>query len=105
MSFAKLELSLVGRISNNALIVYTLMRDRGEYLKEVDSWELRYKVKTIAEMCNISERCCRSCLAELEAVGLLDHDRTGRSSYYMINAPERCAAAPQRRPKVTIIIP
>lgn len=105
MSFAQLEVSLVGRISNNALIVYTLMRDRGVYMKEVNAWELRYKVKTIAEMCNVSERCCRSCLTELEAAGLLLHDRTGRSSYYMINAPESCIAASQRRSKVTLIIP
>lgn len=100
MSFAKLDLSLVGRISNNALIVYTLMQDRAEYDELAHAWLLRYKIRTIAKMCNISERCCRSCLSELERYGLLCHDRTGRSSFYIIIAPE-CCTAPQRLEKVT----
>lgn len=104
VGFAQLDTSLVGRVSNNALIVYTLMRDRAVYDSSVRCWELRYKVKTIAEMCNISERCCRDCIAELERCDLLAHDRTGRSSYYIIQAPE-CCTAPQRLEKVTVIIP
>lgn len=103
MGYAQLDTSLVGKISNNALIVYTLMRDRAEHDSHLNIWELRYKVKTIAEMCNISVRCCRDCIAELERCDLLRHDRTGRSSYYIIQAPE-CWRAPQRLQKVNIII-
>ena len=103
MGYAQLDTSLVGKISNNALIVYTLMRDRAEHDRHLNIWELRYEVKTIAEMCNISVRCCRDCIAELERCNLLQHDRTGRSSYYIINAPE-CCKAPQRLQKVKIII-
>lgn len=103
MGYAQLDTSLVGKVSNNALIVYTLMRDRADYDKYLKCWELRYKVKTIAKMCNISVRCCRDCIAELERCDLLSHDRTGRSSYYIINAPE-CCKAPQRLHKVNIII-
>lgn len=93
MSFAKLDLTLLGKISTSALIVYTLMQDRGAYDPDLRCWELRYKINTIANMCHISERCCRNCIAELERCGLLTHNRTGRSSYYMINAPECCTAA------------
>lgn len=87
MPWAKLDVSLIGKVSNNALIVYTMMRDRGTYDNYIHAWLLRYKIQTIAEMCNISTRCCRSCIQELEQVGLLTHDRTGRSSEYIIVMP------------------
>lgn len=87
MSFAKLDLSLIGKVSNNALIVYTLMCDRGTYDEGIRAWELRYKIATIAAMCNISVRCCRSCIKELEECDLIRHNRTGRSSYYIIATP------------------
>ena len=95
MAFAKLELSLIGRISNSALIVYTMMMNRSEYDIATDCRLLRYKIKTIAQMSNVSERCCKSCIAELERCGLLEHSRTGRSSFYILNDPECCYGAPR----------
>lgn len=87
MSFAKLEISLIGKVSSNALIVYTMMMDRGTYDKAIRAWELRYKIDTIAKMCGVSVRTCSACIRELEGKGLLIRQRTGRSSYYIINAP------------------
>lgn len=92
MSFAKLDLTLLGKLSMSALVVYTLMQDRGTYVPELRCWELRYKLQTIADMAHISLRTAKRCVAELEAAHLLTHDRTGRSSYYMIQAPECCTA-------------
>lgn len=89
MAFAKLELYLIGKLSPSALLVYTLMRDRAEYDDTISAWMLRYKIKTIAEMCSISERSCKQAIAELEAHELMNHDRTGRSSIYIIMPPER----------------
>ena len=86
--FAKLEIELIGKVSSNALIVYTMMRHRGEYDELISAHTLRYKVDTIAKMCGVSVRTCRSCVSELESVGLIRHDRTGRASYYIIMPPE-----------------
>ena len=88
MAFAKMELSLIGKISNNALIIYTLMQNRGEYDELIKSNVIRYKVDTIAKMSNVSRRTCVSCLNELEEVGLLLRSRTGRASYYIVMPPE-----------------
>ena len=90
--FAKMELSLLGKISNNALIVYTLMQNRGEYDELIKSNVIRYKVDTIAKMSNVSKRTCMNCLNELEEAGLLMRSRTGRASYYIIMPPEAITA-------------
>lgn len=100
MSFAKLEISLIGKVSSNALIVYTMMMDRGQYDRAIRAWELRYKIETIAAMCAISVRTCSSCLSELESKGLIVHQRTGRSSYYIINAPSSAAAAEESATRI-----
>ena len=86
--FAKLEIELIGKVSNNALIVYAMIRHRAEYDVLIKAHTLRYKADTIAKMCNISLRTCRSCLDELEEAGLLMRSRTGRASFYIIMPPE-----------------
>lgn len=92
MPFAKLDKELIGRISNGALIVYTMMRDRATYITGTEDKTLHYKAETIAKISNVSVASCKRHLKELEACGLIETIRTGRASYYIVKSPEHCTA-------------